>query len=208
MQIPPSRSSPRPAEGATFVAVETVRKLSYEEFLDFQGEDETLRYEWVDGELVVSPAAGLPHQVVVARLWRELVRLGDEPGHGLTLPQITFRVSASRARIPDFVFVGRGTLPLPATARDLPTVPDLVVEILSPSTAATDMRDKRDDYRAAGVPTYWIVDPDARSVTVWDFTVEPPTAREYRGRLPWLLGGMGLGEIDLDALFATEGVLR
>jgi len=188
--------------------VQAVRKLSYEEFLDFEGEDETVRYEWVDGELVVTPSPDNPHQLVAGRLGYELHRLGDEPGHGLTLPQMTFRVSPTRARIPDFAFMGRAKLPLPAKGRDLPVAPDLVVEILSPSTAATDLRDKRDDYRAAGVPVYWIVDRDARSVTVWDFTTEPPTAVEDRGRLPWTLGGERLGEIDLERLFATEGWLR
>jgi len=190
------------------VAVETARKLSYEEFLDFEGEDETVRYEWVDGELVVTPSPDNPHQLVAGRLGYELHRLGDEPGHGLTLPQMTFRVSPTRARIPDFAFIGRAQLPLPAKGRDLPVVPDLVVEILSPSTAATDLRDKRDDYRAAGVPAYWIVDPEARSVTVWDFVAQPPTAVEYRDRLPWVFGGERLGEIDLERLFATEGWLR
>ncbi len=49
---------------------------------------------------------------------------------------------------------------------------------------------------------------DVRSVTVWDFATDPPTATEHRSRLPWLFGGLLLGEIDLDALFATEGLLR
>lgn len=190
------------------MSVDTARKLSYQEFLDFEGEDETLWYEWVDGELVVTPTAGRPHQLVAARLGRELARLGDDAGHGLTLPQTLFRVSSTRARIPDFVFIGRAKLPLPREGKDLTVVPDLVVEILSSTTAARDLREKRDEYRAAGVPAYWIVDVDMRSVTVWDFTTDSPTASEHRGRLPWLLGGLLLGEIDLDALFLTEGLLR
>jgi Uma2 family endonuclease len=181
--------------------VETARKVSYEEFLDYTDEDETVWYEWVDGELVMSPAAGLPHQLVVARLMGELLRLGDSAGHGVTIIQMVFRVSPTRARIPDFVFIGKDKLPLPAKSRDLPVVPDLVIEILSPSTAATDLRDKRDEYRTAGVPSYWIVDVDARSVTVWSFAAEPPTAVEYRGRLPWELHGRLLGEIDLEFVF-------
>lgn len=80
-------------------------------------------------------------------------------------------------------------------------MPDLVVEILSPSTAATDLREKRDDYRAAGVLAYWIADTDRRSVTVWEFTSEPPTAVEHRRRLPWALRGRLLGEIDLESVF-------
>ena len=189
------------------MSVDTARRLSYQEFLDFEGE-ETEWYEWVDGELVVTPAAGTPHQLVAGRLGHELLRLGDEAGHGMTLPQILFRTSSSSARIPDFVFIGREKLPLPREGKDLTVPPDLVVEILSPSTAARDLREKRDEYRAAGVPSYWIVDAEVRSVTVWDFTTDPSTASEHRGRLPWLLGGLLLGEIDLDALFATEGLLR
>jgi len=190
------------------VPVETTRKVSYQEFLDFEGQDETLWYEWVDGELVVTPGPDAPHQLVAGRLGREFARLADDRGHGLTLHQMTFRVSHTRARIPDLVFIGRAKLPLPVRRRDLTTVPDLVVEILSPSTAARDLREKRDEYRIAGVPAYWIVDVDARSVTVWDFTAQPPTATEYRGRLLWVLRGRQLGEINLDALFATEGLLR
>ncbi|HWP37383.1 MAG TPA: Uma2 family endonuclease [Gemmatimonadales bacterium] len=189
------------------MAVETTRKLSYEEFLDFEGE-ETVWYEWVDGELVVTPAAGRLHQLVAGRLGRELLRLGDDAGHGLTLSQILYRVSATLARVPDFVFIGRDKLPLPREGKDLTVVPDLVVEILSPATAARDLREKRDEYRAAGVPTYWIVDLDVGSVTVWDFAVDPPRATEHRRRLPWVIGGQLLGEINLDALFATEGLLR
>ncbi|MGH7644480.1 MAG: Uma2 family endonuclease [Gemmatimonadales bacterium] len=181
--------------------METTRKVSYEEFLDFEGQDETVWYEWVDGELVMTPAAGVPHQLVVSRLWRELVRLGDDPGHGLTLTQMVLRVSPTRARIPDFVFIGKDKLPLPAKSKDLPVLPDVIIEILSPSTAGTDLRDKRDEYRTTGVPSYWIVDPEARSVTVWDFAVEPPTAVEYRGRLRWERRGRLLGQIDLELVF-------
>jgi Uma2 family endonuclease len=45
--------------------------------------------------------------------------------------------------------------------------PDLVVEVLSKSTALRDVSEKRKAYRAAGVPEYWIVDPDAKAVHVY-----------------------------------------
>ena len=45
--------------------------------------------------------------------------------------------------------------------------PDLAVEILSPSTAAKDRDLKLELYRQAGVPDYWIVDPEAHQVTVY-----------------------------------------
>lgn len=45
--------------------------------------------------------------------------------------------------------------------------PDLVVEVLSPSTAKRDRGYKKDAYQAAGVPEYWIVNPADRSVEVY-----------------------------------------
>lgn len=51
--------------------------------------------------------------------------------------------------------------------RPVQGAPDLVVEVLSPTTRAKDLPDseKWDAYRRYGVPAYWIVDPDARTVT-------------------------------------------
>ena len=47
--------------------------------------------------------------------------------------------------------------------------PDLVVEVVSPSTAARDRGQKLERYRTYGVPEYWVVDPDRRTVEVWRF---------------------------------------
>ena len=46
-------------------------------------------------------------------------------------------------------------------------VPDLVVEVLSRSTRSRDRRIKFEAYRDAGIPEYWMVDPDARTVVVY-----------------------------------------
>jgi Uma2 family endonuclease len=56
------------------------------------------------------------------------------------------------------------------TDRDLPAVPVLAVEVLSPSTRLFDLNTKKARYEQAGVPSYWVVDPDkdAPAVTVWE----------------------------------------
>ena len=45
--------------------------------------------------------------------------------------------------------------------------PDLAVEVLSPSETPSDVLEKLDDYRAAGVPLIWVIDPDRRTVDVF-----------------------------------------
>ena len=49
-----------------------------------------------------------------------------------------------------------------------------MVEILSDSTRQRDLWKKRDAYERRGIPTYWIVDPDHRNVTVWNFPSTEP----------------------------------
>jgi Uma2 family endonuclease len=63
---------------------------------------------------------------------------------------------------PDLLVTARSDL----AADPVPLVPELVVEVLSPSTRRVDLLLKRSRYEAAGIPSYWIVDPEEPSVTV------------------------------------------
>ncbi len=76
----------------------------------------------------------------------------------------------------------------------------LVVEVLSPTTARYDRFTKRRLYQEVDVPTYWIVDPDTRSVEVWRPRDELPQIE--RERVVWhLLGAAEPLTVDLDELF-------
>jgi len=65
---------------------------------------------------------------------------------------------------PDLLFLARGGSAV--LQRWVRGVPDLVVEVLSPSSVDFDRRVKRDLYERNGVPEYWIVDPEARTIEV------------------------------------------
>ena len=82
--------------------------------------------------------------------------------------------------------------------------PDLVVEIVSPSTADRDRTIKRKLYQRQGVPQYWIVDPEADSVEVWDFAAGATQPSEYTEHLPVRLGGADFGRIELANVFPPE----
>ena len=87
--------------------------------------------------------------------------------------------------------------------------PDLVVEVLSPSTAERDRGEKRRLYERQGVREYWIVDPAENRVDVYRFgpgTGAGPTLRlgpeRFGRRLPVRLGDTQVGVIDLSGIFA------
>ena len=70
---------------------------------------------------------------------------------------------------PDLAFVSKEREGIIAHA-NIQGAPDLIVEILSPSTGRLDMTTKRDLYARHGVAEYWIADPDARTIAVMVLT--------------------------------------
>ena len=81
--------------------------------------------------------------------------------------------------------------------------PDLLVEILSRTTAHRDRGVKLKLYERQGVEQYWIVDPDARVVEVWTFG-DVAQSERFTKRLPVRLRGERVGEIDLAEIFRDD----
>lgn len=141
----------------------TSAKLDYSHYVCFP--DDGKRHEIVDGEHYVNPAPSTYHQTVSRRIQFELysqielrqlgqvfdapvdLQLGD---HTIVQPDIVVVLSDHEQII---------------TPTKIQGIPDLIIEILSPSTAENDRVHKRRVYEAAGVPEYWIVDPFEHNVT-------------------------------------------
>ena len=170
-----------------------------------QAPDDGKRREAIGGDLYVTAAPSVRHQRVSQRLERALWRLLEDPGHGEVFDApIGVEFPATEEGVqPDLLFVSRERTGI--IAEDwLRGPPDLVVEILSPTTAERDRQLKRELYERQGVRQYWIVDPEDDAVDVWRFGEETSHER-CTGRLPVRLGGEELGEIDLDEVFARGG---
>lgn len=120
--------------------------------------DDGLRYELVDGVLLVSAAPSEQHQIALGNLHVQLVGLCPEHLRVLLAP-FDVRFSPRRQLQPDLL-----ALPKDRTAPD--RLPLLVVEVASPSTRATDSTLKRLVFEQAGVPSYWMVDPLKPALTV------------------------------------------
>lgn len=123
------------------------------------------RYELLDGEIFMTPAPMVRHQIVSRNLMRRLDRHVEEAGLGLVLDNTAVRVGERAYVIPDAVFVSEDRLGIVGAA-DIHGAPDLVCEILSPGNRPHDLLIKRAFYARIGVAEYWIIDPIARSVAV------------------------------------------
>ena len=138
-----------------------VQKMTYDEFLEWCDEDTWAA--WVDGEVVILMPASTQHHRLVRFLSFVLTMFTRTFGLGevLTAP-FQMKLGPGRSgREPDLLFVAAQHLDRLLPAR-LDGPADLVVEIVSPESAERDRRDKYFEYEAAGVPEYWLLDPDQR----------------------------------------------
>jgi Uma2 family endonuclease len=144
--------------------------------------DDGNRYEVVYGELLVTPAPRLWHQELVKRLTVALHHYLRRETVGLVL-NAPADISWGRDVLvqPD-VFVALRDEARSLAWSEVRTLL-LVAEVLSPSTARADRILKRLRYREAGVPLYWVVDGDDRSVEVWTPGDEFPAVE--RERIVW-----------------------
>ena len=124
-----------------------------------------LRYEILDGELLVTPAPSLVHQRVSRRLQRQLEDYFHAAGRGEVFAAPTDVILTPHDVVePDLVVV---TDARQFSRRGVEGPPTLVVEILSPSTRDRDQTLKARRYAELGIPHYWIVDPDAMRIVFY-----------------------------------------
>ncbi len=120
--------------------------------------DDGLRYELLDGTLLVSPAPGVWHQEVAFALARALHDACPPELHVVIAP-FEWRGGRRTVLQPD-VLIARHADLLAAEGKFLTAAPVLAVEVLSPSTRRIDRLSKLSAYEEAGVSSYWLVDPD------------------------------------------------
>ena len=135
------------------------RPLTYDDLQAMP--DDGHRYELIDGVLIVTPAPRVLHQRAVAQLLVLLHASARADLEVLTGP-VDYVVSAYTVLEPDIILARRSDF----GEKNLQRTPLLVVEVASPSTRRIDQGTKRLAFEDAGVPSYWLVDPDEPSLTV------------------------------------------
>jgi len=152
------------------LATSPTTKYTYKDYLSW---DDDERWELINGQAYnMTPALAPRHQELSGELFRQFsnfllgksckvypapfdVRLpdpgeSDDDAQNVVQPDIS--VVCDRSKIDD---------------RGCKGSPDLVIEILSPSTARKDMKEKFLLYERAGVKEYWVVDPSAKTVMIF-----------------------------------------
>jgi Uma2 family endonuclease len=143
------------------------------------------RYEVIAGELYVTASPRSRHQAIVTDLGNELWNHVRRHALGRVLVgPIDVLFAEGDYLAPDLVFV-RAERSGIISDRGIEAAPDLVVEVLSPSTAARDRTLKRARYLHYGVPEYWVVDPDAREILVFRAEGDPELPRICKDVLRW-----------------------
>lgn len=128
--------------------------------------DDGNRYEIIDGELFVTAAPVFGHQYTSGELFVLLRRWADEHARGIVAYAPVDVVLAHDTIVqPDLIWISDGRLEEILGDR-VTGIPDLVIEIASPSTARRDRTKKSEVYARSGGREYWIVDPRDRSVEI------------------------------------------
>jgi len=189
-------------------------RFSYDDYSNWRGEE---RWELIDGVAYdMSPAPSRLHQEVLLKIVRPIADfLDDTPCEAYVAPfdvrlpedpeasdRETFTVVQ-----PDIVVVcDKSKL----DERGCKGPPDLVIEILSPATAAKDMKIKRDLYERHGIREYWLVHPTDKTVMVYRMGTE----NEYGKAIicagedivkSGALEGLKIGMTDVFGFSAEEG---
>jgi Uma2 family endonuclease len=194
-----SRAVERQPDGEVMMSILT-GPLTYED-LCRQREDGN-RYELIDGVLIVIAGPSPMHQWVSHRLAVAFDRAVVEPGLGFIFAApLDVQLGPQTYVQPDLLVVLRERAGI-IGATLIEGAPDLVVEIISASSRAIDRTRKLTLYARSGVREYWLVDLEARSVTVHAEPVGDRFARVERAdqtARSVILPGLA---VDLDALFS------
>jgi Uma2 family endonuclease len=146
--------------------IDKSKEWTVEEFL--QLEESNLPCELINGEVFMSPAPNLMHQVVSSNLNDLLKAYARKTGGFAAYSPFDVYLDNKNVFQPDLLYLekeNRSQL----FEKGLKGAPDLAVEIISASNSYKDRNQKKRLYEKFGVKEYWIIDPANRTLEIYDF---------------------------------------
>ena len=149
--------------------IDRSKEWTVDDFL--QLEESNLPCELINGELFMSPAPTLTHQVVLSNL-NDIVKTYARKSGGMAMfSPVDVYLDKKNVFQPDLLYVAKENLGI-ISEKGLDAAPDLAVEIISPSNAFKDRNQKRRLYQKFGVKEYWIIDPGNKTIEIYDFSTD------------------------------------
>ena len=145
-----------------------LKRTTYEEFrqMEFDGND-NFYYELINGEIVKKSAPSPQHQRLSKNLFRQLDKYIIETKKGeIFYAPIDVFLDQYCVPQPDLVFVSSANTHH-ITKHGIECVPDLVVEVISPSSVIRDRIEKKNIYENFGVKEFWLIDPQNEEVEIY-----------------------------------------
>jgi Uma2 family endonuclease len=154
----PGRDDVKPASSGA--------KLTYDDFVSFP--DDGMRHELIDGEHYVTPSPNRRHQEIVGQLHLSIGSwLRRHPIGRVYLAPFDVVISQTDVVEPDLLYMSNDRAARVLTDANVQGVPELVIEVGSPSTRKRDETIKRRLYERSGVTEYWVVDAELDVVRVY-----------------------------------------
>lgn len=130
-------------------------------------------YEVIDGVVVEKPPMGAYEYELVFLLGREIDEFVRPAGLGRAITEMVFdfRPLVDRERRPDIAYISKERCPLSRRAprtRSWKLVPDLAVEVVSPTNKADEVMEKIDEYFRVGVLRVWVIYPRQEKIYAYD----------------------------------------
>ncbi len=142
-----------------------VKKYTYH---DYSKLEEGAPYQLIDGELIMSPSPIVYHQKILLNLIRQLSNYTKKNNMGLILPApMDVYLEVYETYQPDIIFISNERKNI-IGEKKIEGAPDLVIEILSESSAYYDLKHKKNIYEKHNVKEYWIADPIDKSIEVYE----------------------------------------
>ena len=158
------------------------------------------RCELIHGRFYLSPSPVRLHQFLVTELWQILQAVAGERGGQALVAPMDVHLADHTVAQPDVLYVSPERREI---LQDwIEGAPDLVVEVLSPSTARMDRLLKLNRYAEAGVREYWLVDPAARTIEFLVNDGERFVVHAQAGG-SWMSPAVLGVELDIDSLWAA-----
>lgn len=184
------------------VQVKPKAKLTYDDYANLPGDE---RYELIDGYLILVASPSERHQWTATRLYRMML-LAEDLGLGwVYFAPFDVVLTDSDVVQPDLMFISKEREDI-ITAANVQGAPDLVVEILSPSTSRLDRTRKRELYERHGVKEMWLVEPEERKI--WALLLQDGKLNvvgEYGEGQSFTSDTLGGLTIELDDVFQARG---